>query len=238
MVSAMRRKWPQLCALYLAAVWPAHLRRRKLAAGERFLTKPVQLAQMTGTVHELWIPTSAAAKIVPYAFQDRQRVIACAFAVPPGPYEITGVLPVADDVPFYRVKSDLDLVATADLSQLGAGAGFKVATSAASAGSKPVIERLRRYPGRSLRPAMLADFVQQWINTGHRLYRLDLHAKLERVRRRLTIGVAVAAEYIRHFRPRPTHGAALQANSTAPRVIGCPGMSPGKRHPLGRTACQ
>ena len=53
MVSAMRRKWPQLCALYLAAVWPAHLRRRKLAAGERFLTKPVQLAQMTGTVHEL-----------------------------------------------------------------------------------------------------------------------------------------------------------------------------------------
>ena len=52
-----------------------------------------------------WIPTSAAAKIVPYAFQDRQRVIACAFAVPPGPYEITGVLPVADDVPFYRVKS-------------------------------------------------------------------------------------------------------------------------------------
>ena len=52
--------------------------------------------------------------------------------------------------------------------------------------SKPVIERLRRYPGRSLRPAMLADFVQQWISTEHRLYRLDLHAKLERVRATLT----------------------------------------------------
>jgi DNA-binding response OmpR family regulator len=53
MVSAMRRKWPQLCALYLAALWPAHLRDGKLAAGERFLTKPVRLAQMTDTVHEL-----------------------------------------------------------------------------------------------------------------------------------------------------------------------------------------
>ena len=52
--------------------------------------------------------------------------------------------------------------------------------------SQPVIERLRRYPGRSLRPAMLADFVQQWISTEHRLYRLDLHAKLERVRATLT----------------------------------------------------
>jgi hypothetical protein len=52
--------------------------------------------------------------------------------------------------------------------------------------SQPVIERLRRHPGRSLRPAMLADFVQQWISTEHRLYRLDLHAKLERVRATLT----------------------------------------------------
>ena len=52
--------------------------------------------------------------------------------------------------------------------------------------SQPVIERLRRYPGRSLRPAMLADFVQQWISTEHRLYRLDLHAKLERLRATLT----------------------------------------------------
>ena len=52
--------------------------------------------------------------------------------------------------------------------------------------SQPVIERLRRYPGRSLRPAMLAAFVQQWMSTEHRLYRLDLHAKLERVRATLT----------------------------------------------------
>src|SRR5450755_859773 len=34
MVSAMRRKWPQLWALYLAALWPAHLLRGKLAAGD------------------------------------------------------------------------------------------------------------------------------------------------------------------------------------------------------------
>ena len=40
-----------------------------------------------------------------HRFRIGQRVIACAFTVPPGPYEITGVLPVADDVPFYRVKS-------------------------------------------------------------------------------------------------------------------------------------
>jgi hypothetical protein len=53
MVSAMRRKWPHLCALYLAALWPSHLRCGKLTAGERFLTKPIQLAQMTGTVHDL-----------------------------------------------------------------------------------------------------------------------------------------------------------------------------------------
>jgi DNA-binding response OmpR family regulator len=53
MVSVMRRKWPQLCALYLAALWPAHLRQGKLAAGERFLTKPVHLTQMTDTVHEM-----------------------------------------------------------------------------------------------------------------------------------------------------------------------------------------
>ena len=33
---------------------------------------------------------------------------------------------------------------------------------------------------------MLADFVQQWISTEHRLYRLDLHAKLERLRATLT----------------------------------------------------
>ena len=52
-VAAMRRKWPALCAVYLAALWPVHLRRGMLAAGERFLTKPACLAQMTRTVREL-----------------------------------------------------------------------------------------------------------------------------------------------------------------------------------------
>lgn len=53
LVSAMRRKWPAVCAVYLAALWPAHLPRRALAAGERFLTKPVQLDAMIRTVREL-----------------------------------------------------------------------------------------------------------------------------------------------------------------------------------------
>ena len=52
-VSVMRRKWPQLCAVYLAALWPARLRREMLTARERFLTKPVRLAQMSRTVREL-----------------------------------------------------------------------------------------------------------------------------------------------------------------------------------------
>jgi DNA-binding response OmpR family regulator len=53
-VSAMRRRWPpQLCAVYLAALWPAHLRREMLTARERFLTKPVRLAQMSRSVREL-----------------------------------------------------------------------------------------------------------------------------------------------------------------------------------------
>jgi DNA-binding response OmpR family regulator len=52
-VSAMRRKWPQLCAIYLAALWPAHLRREVLGARERFLTKPVRLVQLTRIVREL-----------------------------------------------------------------------------------------------------------------------------------------------------------------------------------------
>ena len=52
-VSAMHRKWPQLCVIYLSALWPARLRRKMLAAGERFLTKPVRVAQLTRTVREL-----------------------------------------------------------------------------------------------------------------------------------------------------------------------------------------
>jgi len=53
LVSAMRRKWPEICAIYLAALWPARLRREKLGARERFLTKPVRLAQIIRSVQEL-----------------------------------------------------------------------------------------------------------------------------------------------------------------------------------------
>ena len=68
--------------------------------------------------------------------------------------------------------------------------------------SQPVIERLRRYPGRSLRPAMLADFVQQWISTEHQLYRLDLHAKLERMRATLIERRLCASKVHRVYDPR------------------------------------
>ena len=51
-VAAMRRKWPQLCVVYLASLWPVHP-RLELAAGERFLKKPVRLTQVTDTVREL-----------------------------------------------------------------------------------------------------------------------------------------------------------------------------------------
>jgi len=53
LVSAMRRKWPQVCAIYLAALWPARLPRQALAAGERFLAKPVRLTAMIHAVREL-----------------------------------------------------------------------------------------------------------------------------------------------------------------------------------------
>jgi hypothetical protein len=52
-VAAMRRKWPQLCVLYLAALWPARFPRERLTVRERFLAKPVRLAQMIRTVREL-----------------------------------------------------------------------------------------------------------------------------------------------------------------------------------------
>lgn len=52
-VSAIRRNCPGLCAIYLAALWPARLPRRALSTGERFLSKPVGLAAMIRTVREL-----------------------------------------------------------------------------------------------------------------------------------------------------------------------------------------
>jgi DNA-binding response OmpR family regulator len=52
LIAAMRRQWPQLCVIYLASLWPVHP-HRELAVGERFLTKPVRLTQVTETVREL-----------------------------------------------------------------------------------------------------------------------------------------------------------------------------------------
>lgn len=40
-----------------------------------------------------------------HRFHIGQRVAASAFGVPPGPYEITRLLPLADRVPYYRAKS-------------------------------------------------------------------------------------------------------------------------------------
>ena len=37
-----------------------------------------------------------------------ERVVASAYGVPPGPYEITRLLPLADNVAFYRAKSATD----------------------------------------------------------------------------------------------------------------------------------
>lgn len=52
-VRTLRRKWPALCVVYLAALWPARLQWSALAAGERFLSKPVPLTKMICTVQEL-----------------------------------------------------------------------------------------------------------------------------------------------------------------------------------------
>jgi DNA-binding response OmpR family regulator len=52
-VAGMRRKWSQLGALYLAALWPLRLRHEMLAYRDRFLTKPVCLTQLIRTLREL-----------------------------------------------------------------------------------------------------------------------------------------------------------------------------------------
>jgi DNA-binding response OmpR family regulator len=49
----MRKKWPTLCIVYLASLWPARLARNVLTAGDRFLAKPVALTQMVRTVRQL-----------------------------------------------------------------------------------------------------------------------------------------------------------------------------------------
>ena len=50
---AMRRKWPALGVVYLAALWPVRLHRCALAARDRFLAKPVSVTDMVRTVREL-----------------------------------------------------------------------------------------------------------------------------------------------------------------------------------------
>jgi CheY-like chemotaxis protein len=52
-VRKLRHKWPALCVVYLAALWPAQLARTALAAGDRFLSKPVPPLKITRTVQEL-----------------------------------------------------------------------------------------------------------------------------------------------------------------------------------------
>jgi DNA-binding response OmpR family regulator len=52
LVSALRRKWPRLRAIYLAAVWPARL-SKALIARDRFLSKPFDLAAMISAVRQL-----------------------------------------------------------------------------------------------------------------------------------------------------------------------------------------
>jgi DNA-binding NtrC family response regulator len=50
---ALRRKWPGIAVIYMAALWPVRLHRCALAVRERFLAKPVPLAKMIRTVREL-----------------------------------------------------------------------------------------------------------------------------------------------------------------------------------------
>jgi DNA-binding response OmpR family regulator len=53
--TVMRRKWPKLCIVYLASLWPVRVSASALSAGDRFLTKPVRLATLTRTVRELLV---------------------------------------------------------------------------------------------------------------------------------------------------------------------------------------
>jgi hypothetical protein len=52
----LRRRWPDLGAIHLAALWPARLCRQALQTRERFLPKPVSLLRMASTVREMLHP--------------------------------------------------------------------------------------------------------------------------------------------------------------------------------------
>lgn len=49
----LRARWPALAVIFMAALWPARLCRNALSGRDRFLTKPVRLAQLAHTVRDL-----------------------------------------------------------------------------------------------------------------------------------------------------------------------------------------
>jgi DNA-binding response OmpR family regulator len=53
--TCMRKKWkwPTLCIVFLASLWPFRLARNVLTAGDRFLAKPFAPTQMVRTVRQL-----------------------------------------------------------------------------------------------------------------------------------------------------------------------------------------
>lgn len=63
---------------------------------------------------------------------------------------------------------------------------------------KPIVERLRRYPDRALRPGTLTQLIQDWRFTEHRDFRIDLDAKLERKRALLTERRVVSGQMTRY----------------------------------------
>jgi DNA-binding response OmpR family regulator len=63
LVSVLRRKWPRMRAIYLAALCPACLSRQALTARERFLRKPIGLGTIIDTVRELLRPRQKAERL-------------------------------------------------------------------------------------------------------------------------------------------------------------------------------
>jgi DNA-binding NtrC family response regulator len=51
---AMRARCPWLAVIYMAALWPANLKRCALDVRERFLSKPVSMENLVRTVRELF----------------------------------------------------------------------------------------------------------------------------------------------------------------------------------------
>ena len=49
----LRARWPAVGVVFMAALWPARLCRNALSVRDRFLTKPMRMANMTSAVREL-----------------------------------------------------------------------------------------------------------------------------------------------------------------------------------------